>query len=92
MAQANVDYPDGTGANLPYYPSAPGCTVTPSVFTSTYNVAAKGDLVRNSTMRVPGPEDAVGYVNFGISSVEDTICYVCPLSSFPPYPPKNLAH
>ncbi|KAH6682932.1 hypothetical protein B0J14DRAFT_574658 [Halenospora varia] len=48
---------------------------SPFTFTSTYNVVAVGSEVRNGTTPAPGPEDARGYFNFGINSVEDTICF-----------------
>jgi hypothetical protein len=88
----SIDYPDGTGENLPYYPPPPGgwenvnyppgtggnCAPSsfPFTFTSTYAVVATGAEVLNGTTSVPGPEDAVGYFNYGINSIEDTICYV----------------
>jgi len=98
----SVDYPEGTGANLPHYPPPPGgwesvkypagtggdagkdasCKSSPFVFTSTYNVIATGSEVRNGTVSVPGPAEAVGFFNYGINSAEDTICYVC-LTSLP---------
>ncbi|KAF5873517.1 uncharacterized protein Bfra_004979 [Botrytis fragariae] len=45
------------------------------VFTSTYNVVALGSEVRNGTVSVPGPSNAVGYFNYGINAHQDTICY-----------------
>ncbi|ESZ93299.1 hypothetical protein SBOR_6337 [Sclerotinia borealis F-4128] len=55
---------------------APGQnTGSPFVFTSTYNVVALGSEVRNGTVSVPGPSNAIGYFNYGINSREDTICY-----------------
>ncbi|TEY61348.1 hypothetical protein BOTCAL_0170g00140 [Botryotinia calthae] len=45
------------------------------VFTSSYNVVALGSEVRNGTVSVPGPSNAIGYFNYGINSHEDTICY-----------------
>jgi len=98
-----IEYPKGTGENLPYYPppkggwesvkyppgtgaaagaAAPvpcvGSGVKPSTFTftSTYEVVATGSEVRNGTVSVPGPTDAVGFFNYGINSRDDTICYV----------------
>lgn len=69
----NVKYPPGTGVG-----EGIACkdSTFPFVFTSTYSVVAKGSEVRNGTISVPGPEDAVGYFNYGINSEEDTICYV----------------
>lgn len=49
---------------------------SPFVFTSTYNVIALGSEVRNGTVSVPGPTNAIGYFNYGINSQQDTICYV----------------
>lgn len=46
------------------------------VYTSTYSVVALGSEVRNGTVSVPGPSNAIGYFNYGINSHEDTICYV----------------
>ncbi|KAG9248566.1 hypothetical protein BJ878DRAFT_452036 [Calycina marina] len=70
----SVTYPPGTGAG-----AGADCPATvstfPFVFTSTYSVVAVGDQVRNGTTAAPGSADAVGYFNFGINSVEDTICY-----------------
>jgi hypothetical protein len=88
----SIDYPKGTGENFDKYSAPPGGwesvkyppgtggkpSTFPFVFTSTYSVVAKGSEVRNGTVSVPGPEDAVGYFNYGINSKEDTICYVCP--------------
>lgn len=86
----NVDYPKGAGENLPYYPppkddGKDDCkpSTFPFVFTSTYSVVAKGSEVRNGTTPAPGPEDAVGFFNFGINSMEDTICYVRPYPLLP---------
>lgn len=86
-----VDYPKGTGENLPYYPPPPGgwesvkyppgtgedasCN-SPFTFTSTYHVTAVGLEVRNGTTPAPGPNDAVGFFEFGINSNFETICYV----------------
>lgn len=89
----SVNYPKGTGENLPYYPPPPGgwesvkyplgtgegkgsSCASPFVFTSTYNVVAVGSEVRNGTTPVPGPQDAVGFFNYGINSAQDTICWV----------------
>ncbi|CZR53244.1 uncharacterized protein PAC_03122 [Phialocephala subalpina] len=85
-----VDYPKGTGENLPYYPPPPGgwesikyppetgddasCN-SPFMFTSTYHVTAVGSEVRNGTAPAPGPKDAVGFFEYGINSWLDTICY-----------------
>ncbi|TVY76080.1 hypothetical protein LSUE1_G004707 [Lachnellula suecica] len=85
----SITYPAGTGENLPYYPPPPGgwksvtyppgtgsdASSSPFIFTSTYNVVALGSEVRNGTTSAPGPKDAVGFFNFGINSVMDTICY-----------------
>ncbi|THV49659.1 hypothetical protein BGAL_0185g00140 [Botrytis galanthina] len=48
---------------------------SPFVFTSTYNVVALGSEVRNGTVSVSGPSDAVGYFNYGINAHQDIICY-----------------
>ncbi|TGO48176.1 hypothetical protein BOTNAR_0489g00080 [Botryotinia narcissicola] len=48
---------------------------SPFVFTSTYNIVALGSDVRNGTVSVPGPSDAVGNFNYGINAHQDTICY-----------------
>jgi hypothetical protein len=85
----SIDYPKGTGENLDKHPNGIDHKVStfPFVFTSTYSVVAKGSEVRNGTVSVPGPKDAIGYFNYGINSKEDTICYVCllpsPLQSVP---------
>ncbi|KAL3422465.1 hypothetical protein PVAG01_06621 [Phlyctema vagabunda] len=81
----SVKYPPGTGANLPSYPAPPGGweSVTyppgtgeaPKTYTSSFNVVAVGAEVRNGTVSVPGPKEAVGYFYFGINSVDDTICF-----------------
>jgi hypothetical protein len=86
----SIDYPDGTGENLPYYPPPPrgwdnvkyppgtgaGTFSSPCTFTSTYSVVATGSEVRNGTTPAPSPKEAVGYFNYDINSVEDMICYV----------------
>lgn len=91
----SIKYPEGTGTNLPYYPPPKGgwesvkyppgtgavAAASPFTFTGTYNVVATGSEVRNGTISVPGPKEAVGYFNYGINSVEDTICYVSHLQN-----------
>ncbi|PQE28141.1 guanine deaminase protein [Rutstroemia sp. NJR-2017a BBW] len=47
----------------------------PFIFTSTYNIVALGSEVRNGTTAAPGPDNAVGYFNYGINSFSNTICY-----------------
>ncbi|KUJ18421.1 uncharacterized protein LY89DRAFT_781475 [Mollisia scopiformis] len=86
----SIDYPKGTGENLPYYPPPPGgweavkyppgtgsdsSCASPFKFTSTYHVVALGSEVRNGTTPAPGPKDAVGFFDFGINAETDTICY-----------------
>ncbi|CAD6447546.1 023261c1-28bc-44bd-b28a-cc70113b87b8 [Sclerotinia trifoliorum] len=56
---------------------------SPFVFTSTYNVVALGSEVRNGTVSVPGPSNAIGYFNYGINAHEDTICYNITLINVP---------
>lgn len=69
----NIQYPDGTGENLPYYPPPPGgwesvdypagtgvagCPPSgPFTFTSTYHVMAKGSEVVNASS-LPAPGPA----------------------------------
>ncbi|RDW62740.1 hypothetical protein BP5796_11042 [Coleophoma crateriformis] len=91
----SVKYPKGTGEGLPSYPAPPGgwenvkyppgtgASPSPFSFTSTFNVVAKGDQVRNGTTPAPGSKDGIGYFNFGINSNEDTICFNITLLSIP---------
>ncbi|KAH6722176.1 hypothetical protein BKA61DRAFT_628273 [Leptodontidium sp. MPI-SDFR-AT-0119] len=44
-------------------------------FTSTYHITAVGAEVRNGTVSVAGPKEAVGYFNYGINSKTDMICW-----------------
>merc|ERR1712093_717820 len=44
-------------------------------FTSRYHITAVGAEVRNGTVSVPGPADAVGYYNYGINSKTERICW-----------------
>lgn len=87
-----IDYPAGTGENLPYYPPPPGgwesvnypagtgaqpanCPGNPFTFTSTYHVKATGAEVVGPNRPAPGPANAVGYFDYGINSITDTICW-----------------
>jgi hypothetical protein len=88
----SIKYPPGTGANLKFYPAPPGGWESVNYgnnygdqgkWTSTYHVKAVGAEVRNGTVSVPGPKEAVGYFDFQINSREDRICYVRPPSPIP---------
>ena len=76
----NVDYPKGTGENLEHYPPPPKGDDDEKddepEFTSRYHITAVGAEVRNGTVSVPGPADAVGYYNYGINSKTERICWV----------------
>lgn len=74
----NVNYPPGTGAN----PAACPKPYDP-VFTSAFDVIAVGSEVRNGTVSVPGPADAMGYFHFRLNSISDTICFVSLPRSMP---------
>ena len=73
----NVDYPKGTGENLEHYPPPPKGDDDEKddepEFTSRYHITAVGAEVRNGTVSVPGPADAVGYYNYGINSKTETV-------------------
>jgi len=75
----NVDYPKGTGENLEHYPPPPKGDDDEKddepEFTSRYHITAVGAEVRNGTVSVPGPADAVGYYNYGINSKTERICW-----------------
>ncbi|MCJ1366795.1 hypothetical protein MMC16_005925 [Acarospora aff. strigata] len=72
-------YPPGTGANLPSYPPGTGAGACPGQgvfrFTSQFSIVAVGAQVVNGTTPRPGPADAVGYFNYGLNSAENTICF-----------------
>ncbi|KAM3067855.1 hypothetical protein ACMFMG_011340 [Clarireedia jacksonii] len=36
---------------------------------------ARDSEVRNSTALAPGPDNSIGYLNYGINSITNTICY-----------------
>jgi hypothetical protein len=54
-------------ANIAY----PGSLIT---FTNTSHIVTNSDQVRKDTTPAPGPKDAVRFFEFGINSIEDTIC------------------
>merc|ERR1711900_118268 len=58
----------GTGENLEHYPPPPKGDDDEKddepEFTSRYHITAVGAEVRNGTVSVPGPADAVGYYNW----------------------------
>ncbi|KAH7368835.1 hypothetical protein B0T11DRAFT_67706 [Plectosphaerella cucumerina] len=57
-------------------PQAGGGGLGPFDFTSTYNLVATPDRVRNAeSAEAPGEAGAIGYYNYGINSELDVICW-----------------
>lgn len=89
---ANVKYPPGTGANLPYYPPPPGgwesvvypkgtgslpAALAGQKYTSYFSVVATPDqVIATNQSPAPGQGGALGVYNFGLNKDTDTICYV----------------
>lgn len=83
----SVDYPDGTGENLPFYPTpqagyGTSCQNGPFNFTSTFNIVATPDQVVNGTTPTGGLPGTLGFFNFGINSDMDLICWSIKLVGF----------
>jgi hypothetical protein len=71
-------------------PQAGGGGLGPFDFTSTYNLVATPDRVRNAeSAEAPGEAGAIGYYNYGINSELDVICWYAP-SLLPPTPSPDL--
>lgn len=65
----SIQYPPETGSQ------PTNCPGNPFTFTSTYHVKALGSEVIGPNGPAPGPTNAVGFFDYGINSLTDTICW-----------------